>query len=323
MRVLLVEDDRRFAAALIRSLGPCGYEIEHVVNGADALAAPESDLVLLDLGLADGDGLEVCRRLRRDSEVAIIILSARGTERDRVAGLRGGADDYLVKPFSVAELQARMEAVLRRVRPRTGGVLTVGGLDVNLDCRTASVNGVAVRLTPKEFTLLAALAREQGSVIMRERLQREVWGTAWHGTSRTLDVHVSTLRTKIRDGARVEVVHAVGYRLVPSEAGAPPQPEAPQPGAARAGSVRAEVAQAGAVRAEAVRAEAVRAEAAVEAAVEAARTEVVRAGAAQAEVAQAGAVRAEAARADAAVEVARVEATRLKAAPGVAAVQAL
>lgn len=218
MRILLVEDDRRFAAALTRSLEPCGYELEHVVTGAAALAAPRSDLVLLDLGLADGDDLEVCRRLRRDSEVAIIILSARGTERDRVAGLRGGADDYLAKPFSVAELQARMEAVLRRVRPRQGGVYVVGGLNVNLDCRTASVNGATVRLTPKEFTLLAVLAREQGSVIMRERLLREVWGTAWHGTSRTLDVHISTLRTKIRDGARVEVVDAVGYRLVPCAA---------------------------------------------------------------------------------------------------------
>ncbi|WP_067818949.1 response regulator transcription factor [Actinomadura kijaniata] len=216
MRVLLVEDDRRFATSLVKSLRQCGYEIEHVVDGRAALAAPPCDLVLLDLGLPDLDGMEVCRRLRQRSEVAIIILSARGTERDRVAGLRGGADDYLVKPFGIAELQARVDAVLRRARPRHEGVRVLGDLRVDLDARVASAHGQEIRLTPKEYTLLAVLIREQGVVLMRERLLREVWGTGWQGKSRTLDVHISTLRTKIRDVARVEVVHGVGYRLVPA-----------------------------------------------------------------------------------------------------------
>ncbi|MFG1998777.1 response regulator transcription factor [Spirillospora sp. NPDC048911] len=215
MRILLVEDDRRFAAALVKSLRQCGHEVEYVDNAAAALAGPACDLVLLDLGLPDLDGLEVCRRMRRRGDVAIIILSARGTERDRVTGLRCGADDYLVKPFGVAELQARMDAVLRRVRPQSNGVHTVGGLEVDLDARVARVDGDRVKLTPKEFSLLAALIREQGVVLMREQLLREVWGTTWQGKSRTLDVHVSTLRTKIRTGARVEAVHGVGYRLVP------------------------------------------------------------------------------------------------------------
>jgi DNA-binding response OmpR family regulator len=137
-----------------------------------------------------------------------------------VAGLRGGADDYLVKPFGIAELQARVDAVLRRVRPRHEGVHMVGGLRVDLDARAAWVDGAPVRLTPKEFTLLAALIREQGAVLLRERLLREVWGTCWQGKSRTLDVHISTLRTKIRTAARVEVVHGVGYRLVSDDVAA-------------------------------------------------------------------------------------------------------
>ncbi|MFC4911934.1 response regulator transcription factor [Actinomadura gamaensis] len=215
-RALLVEDDRRFAAALVRALGRCGYEVEHAPDAAAALAAPPCDIVLLDLGLPDLDGLEVCRRLRERGEVGIIVLTARSTERDRVTGLRAGADDYLVKPFGMAELQARMEAVLRRARPRPdGGVRVLGALAVDLAARVLTLDGVPVRLTPKEFTLLARLIREPGAVVERETLLREVWGTSWQGRSRTLDVHVSTLRAKLGGAARIETVHGVGYRLAP------------------------------------------------------------------------------------------------------------
>ncbi|MCW2918434.1 MAG: Two-component system, response regulator of the winged helix family [Actinomycetia bacterium] len=230
MRVLLVEDDRRFAAALTKSLQQCGCEVEHVQSAAAAMVAAPCDIILLDLGLPDADGLQVCRRLREISDVAIIIVSARGTERDRVAGLRCGADDYLVKPFGVAELQARLEAVLRRARPRPAGIHTVGRLQVDLDGRAAFVDGAAVKLTPKEFTLLATLVHEPGVVVARERLIREVWRTSWQGKSRTLDVHISTLRTKVRGAARVEAVHGVGYRILACDG---------SPGTAASGGTRA------------------------------------------------------------------------------------
>ncbi|WP_433188778.1 response regulator transcription factor [Actinoallomurus sp. CA-150999] len=214
VRALLVEDDRRFVAALTKALGRCGFEVEHAPGAVAALAAPPCDIVLLDLGLPDGDGLEVCRRLRDRSEVGIIVLTSRGTERDRVIGLRAGADDYLVKPFGMAELQARMEAVLRRARPRHDGVRVVGRLTVDLAAHTLTVGGEAVRVTPKEFTLLARLTREPGAAVERETLLREVWGTSWQSRSRTLDVHISTLRGKLGDEVRIETLHGVGYRIV-------------------------------------------------------------------------------------------------------------
>jgi DNA-binding response OmpR family regulator len=220
MRVLLVEDDLRFARALTATLHRFGYEVRHVTTGEDALAAGAGyDLVLLDLGLPDVDGLVVCRALRRDSDVAIIVLTARGDERDRVAGLRGGADDYMVKPFGVAELQARVEAVLRRARPRPAGSRAVGRLSVDLDRHQAYVDAEPVALTRKEFHLLAVLAGEPGQVVKRDRLITEVWQTSWPGTSRTLDVHVATLRSKLMGAAQVENVRGVGYRLVPETGG--------------------------------------------------------------------------------------------------------
>ena len=215
MRVLLVEDDLRFARALTAALHRFGYEVRHVTTGADAMAAGDGyDLVLLDLGLPDVDGLSVCRAVRRDSDVAIIVLTARGDECDRVAGLRGGADDYLVKPFGVAELQARVEAVLRRARPRPAGTRAVGQLRVDLDQHQAYVGSTPVTLTRKEFQLLAVLAGDPGQVVRRDRLITEVWQTSWPGTSRTLDVHVATLRSKLLGAAQVENVRGVGYRLV-------------------------------------------------------------------------------------------------------------
>jgi len=216
MRVLLVEDDLRFATALTAALRRSGYQVDHAPTAADALAAPPGDLVLLDLGLPDVDGVEVCRRIRAQSDVGIIMLTARSEERDRVIGLRCGADDYLVKPFGFAELHARIDAVLRRARPRPAGVRTAGRIRVDLDQHRAYVDGESITLTRKEFNLLAILAAAPAVTIRRERLFQEVWHTSWPGTSRTLDVHMANLRAKIREEiALIETVRGVGYRLVP------------------------------------------------------------------------------------------------------------
>jgi len=218
MRVLLVEDDFRFARALAAALRRSGYDVDHAANAAEALAAPATDLVLLDLGLPDGDGVEVCRKLRAESDIAIIMLTARGEERDRVAGLRCGADDYVVKPFGYAELHARIEAVLRRARPRRAGGRTVGRLRVDFDRHRAFVDDEPIALTRKEFHILAILAAEPETTVPRERLLTEVWRTSWRGTSRTFDVHMATLRAKVGDAARIETVRGVGYRIVASTA---------------------------------------------------------------------------------------------------------
>jgi DNA-binding response OmpR family regulator len=216
MRVLLVEDDFRFATALTAALRRSGYEVDHAPTAAAALSAPPCDLVLLDVGLPDGDGVDVCRRLRAEDDVAIIMLTARGEERDRVIGLRGGADDYVVKPFGFAELQARIEAVLRRARPRPAGVQTVGGLRVDLDQHRAYLGEKQVALTRKEFHLLTLLVARPETAVRRERLLAEVWRTSWKGTSRTLDVHMAMLRAKIGEGAQIETIRGVGYRIVPA-----------------------------------------------------------------------------------------------------------
>jgi DNA-binding response OmpR family regulator len=218
MRVLLVEDDHRFATALTAALRRSGYDVDHAATAAAALAAPPCDLILLDLGLPDGEGIEVCRRLRQHSDVAIIMLTARGEERDRVVGLRGGADDYVVKPFGFAELQARMEAVLRRARPRPAGAYTVGRLRVDLDRHHAYIGDEPVPLTRKEFQLLAILVAQPEVAVRRERLLAEVWHTSWRGTSRTLDVHMATLRSKIGAGAQIQTIRGVGYRILPHTA---------------------------------------------------------------------------------------------------------
>jgi DNA-binding response OmpR family regulator len=213
MRILLVEDDCRFATALTAALRRGGYEIDHVTTAAAAVAAPVGDLVLLDLMLPDGDGVAVCRAIRERSDVPIIVLSARGTERDRVIALRSGADDYLVKPFGIAELHARAEAVLRRARPRPAGVRVVGRLRVDLDQHRAYVDSTPIMLTRKEFHVLAILTAQPGAVVRRDRLVAEVWHTSWLGSSRTVDVHIATLRAKLGDAARLQTVRGVGFRL--------------------------------------------------------------------------------------------------------------
>ncbi|WP_406171926.1 response regulator transcription factor [Streptomyces sp. NBC_00996] len=215
MRILLVEDDNRFADALIGALRRQCFEVSWAATGAAALAAPAADLVLLDMGLPDMDGVEVCRKLRSAGDVAIIAVTARGEERDRVIGLRSGADDYLVKPFGVAELRARIDAVMRRVRPAVRPVVAVGSIRIDVARHTVTTaDGFPVTLTRKEFELLAALARQPGLVVSRERLLLEVWDSVWPGAHRTLDVHIATLRAKLGDTKVVQTIRGVGYRLV-------------------------------------------------------------------------------------------------------------
>jgi DNA-binding response OmpR family regulator len=193
-----------------------GYGVTLAGDAGSALAerGDPPALILLDLGLPDLDGVDLCRRLRGRSDVPIIVVTARGDEGARVTGLRAGADDYVVKPFGIAELLARMEAVLRRtgtVAPTTA--VDVGDVHVDLARREVTAGGHEILLTRKEFDLLAALARRRGEVVARDELLAVVWDTAWVGSSRTLDVHVATLRAKLGRPAVIETVRGVGYRL--------------------------------------------------------------------------------------------------------------
>ncbi|SHF31811.1 response regulator transcription factor [Streptoalloteichus hindustanus] len=218
MRILVVEDDDRVARGLVMALQHAGYEVHRVGTGAAALRAAPADVVLLDLGLPDIDGLEVLRRLRRAESTAVIAVTARGEERERVAGLRSGADDYVVKPFGTAELLARVEAVLRRTRAAragapAGSVLRVGELELDTGARSAAVSGQALSLTRKEFDVLAMLAAHAGSVVHRDRIVDQVWQSTWEAPSRTLDTHIAALRGKLGQRVRIETVRGVGYRL--------------------------------------------------------------------------------------------------------------
>lgn len=213
MRVLVVEDDRRLARALGVGLARLGYEVAYAATGAAARTAKDYDVMLLDLCLPDEDGLEVCRHVREYSNVAIIMLTARGEEHDCIVGLRSGADDYVSKPFSMGELGARIQAVLRRSHGGQPGRLTCGGLEVDLEAREVRYENRLVALTPKEFALLARLARNHGAIVSRECLLREIWKDSSTSASRTLDVHITTLRAKLGKPGPVETVRGVGYRL--------------------------------------------------------------------------------------------------------------
>ncbi|MEU4624604.1 response regulator transcription factor [Actinoplanes sp. NPDC023801] len=216
MRILLVEDDHRVGAVMSSMLQRRGYAVEHAATATAALEAAPCDLVLLDLNLPDGDGLDVCRALRsRNENLGIIAVTARGEERDRVTGLRVGADDYVVKPFSMAELQARIEALLRRTvrqSPVAAGIIEAGPIRIDPAARTVSVEGEPKTLTRKEFDILASLARQPGVAMTRERIMLDVWQTTWSG-KHTLEVHVASLRAKLGDPGLVETVRGVGYRL--------------------------------------------------------------------------------------------------------------
>ncbi len=217
MKILVVEDEEAIAEPLAEGLRREGFEVERVATGRDALAAAEPDLVLLDLRLPDVDGLTVCRELRARSDVPIIVVTAKGEEVDRVVGLEVGADDYVVKPFGLRELIARIRAVSRRARPKPGGEpdapLIVGPLAIDVRAHRATLNGRELALTAKEFALLAILARDAGAVVGRERILAEVWNKTWYGSSKTIDVHVASLRRKLGDPAWIETVRGVGLRL--------------------------------------------------------------------------------------------------------------
>ncbi len=214
MKVLVVEDEDAIAEPLAEGLRREGFDVTRAATGADALAADEADVVLLDLRLPDIDGLDVCRRLRERSSVPIIVVTARGEEADRVVGLELGADDYVVKPFGLRELIARIRAVTRRVHERPAdGPLLVGALEVDERARRVRLEGDELDLTPKEFDLLAALARDPGAAVSRRRLLEEVWDTTWYGSTKTIDVHVAALRRKLGDPGWIETVRGVGFRL--------------------------------------------------------------------------------------------------------------
>jgi two-component system, OmpR family, response regulator RegX3 len=222
-RVLFVEDEAHIYEPFSRALERNGFQPVIARTAAEALELAESsdpDLVLLDLNLPDGDGSDVCRTLRSRSQVPIVMLTARGTEMDRVLGLELGADDYVVKPFSSRELISRIRAVLRRAgaapeSPRAP--IAFGELSVDPAARAVTLAGEPVDLTRKEFDLLLELVTHAGHVVTREDLMSRVWDVNWFGSTKTLDVHVRTLRRKLGDdpsAARfIETVRGVGFRF--------------------------------------------------------------------------------------------------------------
>ncbi|ASQ98498.1 response regulator transcription factor [Streptomyces sp. 11-1-2] len=269
VRALLIEDDETIAEPLVEGLGRYGLMVGHVGTGAAGLEGPYGDIVLLDLGLPDMDGIDVCRGIRQVSDVPIIMLTARGEEADRVLGLELGADDYLAKPFSMRELIARIRAVTRRSQRTATATATDPALTATapaaptapaaapaatapataqpppweqeplvVDRRTRQVwvGGAPVTLTPKEFELLALLTEDPGAVYSRQQILDRVWDPHFHGPTKTLDVHVATLRRKLGDPAWIQTLRGVGFRLavhsgapsgVPS--GVPGVPEAARP----------------------------------------------------------------------------------------------
>jgi two-component system response regulator RegX3 len=218
VRVLLVEDDEPVAQSLRRGLVRYGFEVEWVSTGGAALGHQGPyDVVLLDLGLPDTDGLDVCKALRERGDVPIIVISARSDETDRVVGLELGADDYVTKPFGVREVIARIRAVMRRAQPRTGAAAgpDAYGSRLTIDRKAARVrlDGAEVPLAPKEYDLLAFLTEEPGALMSREQIMEAVWDANWFGPTKTLDVHVAALRRKLAGAIVIEAVRGVGFRL--------------------------------------------------------------------------------------------------------------
>ncbi|MDB6131845.1 MAG: DNA-binding response regulator [Verrucomicrobiales bacterium] len=229
-RILLIDDDRKLCRLVRDYLSPLGYAVESVhdgVEGAKLALAEKWDAVILDVMLPGLDGLEVLRRLRQESGIPVLMLTARGDEADRIVGLELGADDYLPKTFSPRELLARLRAVLRRVRT---GALPVAGtaswiqvrdLKINVDARSATLAGEPLVLTPVEFELLVALARAKGRVKTREQLVDEIRDREYEVFDRSVDVHISSLRRKLKDDARepryLRTLRAAGYMMIDPE----------------------------------------------------------------------------------------------------------
>lgn len=223
--VLLAEDDASISEPLARALQREGYDVEVQQEGPGALAAARTrgvDLVVLDLGLPGMDGLEVCRRIRSDGlSFPVLVLTARADEVDTVVGLDAGADDYVTKPFKLAELLARVRALLRRgttdAADNGGDGMSVNGVRLDVKSHRAWVRGEEIALTAKEFELLRVLLRDAGKVVTREQLMREVWETSWWSSTKTLDMHISWLRRKLGDDAThpefISTVRGVGFRF--------------------------------------------------------------------------------------------------------------
>jgi DNA-binding response OmpR family regulator len=232
-RILFVEDERSISEPFSKALAREGYDpvVAHTAREALELAARiEPQLILLDLTLPDGDGRDVCREIRRTSDVPIVMLTARGTETDRIVGLEIGADDYVVKPFSGAEVIARIRAVLRRTRRDGGGddepaVTRIAELEVDHAARRVRMAGEEVELSRKEFDLLARLVRDAGAVVTREQLMSDVWDENWFGPTKTLDVHIGWVRRKLADDPSdprwIETVRGVGFRFRAPEGAEP------------------------------------------------------------------------------------------------------
>jgi two-component system, OmpR family, response regulator RegX3 len=226
-RILVVEDEESISEPFAQALRRAGFEALVTRTAAGALEQAEDfdpDLVMLDLALPDGDGRDVCRELRRRSDVPIVMLTARGTEMDKIVGLELGADDYVVKPFSAAEVISRIRAVLRRSdrggERESAEPIEIDGLRVDPGARTASLDSVQLDLSRKEFDLLAELMRHAGRVVTREDLMARVWDENWFGSTKTLDVHVGWLRRKLGDDPAeprfIETVRGVGFRFAAS-----------------------------------------------------------------------------------------------------------
>jgi DNA-binding response OmpR family regulator len=232
-RILVVEDEDSISEPFVEALRRAGFEplVTRTAAGALEMAeGAEPDLVVLDLTLPDGDGRDVCRELRRRSDVPIVMLTARGTEMDKVVGLELGADDYVVKPFSAREVISRIRAVLRRSAPRDGAgasdePIQVGELELDPAARVATLGGEPLDLSRKEFDLLAELMRNAGRVVRREDLMAKVWDVNWFGSTKTLDVHIGWLRRKLGDDPSrphyIETVRGVGFRFAAPEVEGP------------------------------------------------------------------------------------------------------
>lgn len=227
MVAIIAEDDEDIAHPLARAMRREGFDVTVVSDGPSALVTAREGctLLILDIGLPRMDGLEVCRRLRAEGHTfPVLMLTARAGEIDTVVGLDAGADDYVTKPFRLAEFHARVRALLRRRAPQTGGAEggdSAHGLRIDSSARRAWVDGEEVTLTAKEFDLLHILVRDMGRVVSREQLMREAWQTDWVGSTKTLDMHVSGLRKKLGDDHSdprfIATVRGVGFRLVTGE----------------------------------------------------------------------------------------------------------
>lgn len=220
MRVLVVEDDAAVADGIVDGLAHANFETLHVDSGSGCLNAMpifQPDIVLLDLGLPDMDGTDICRTIRRQSQTPIIIVSARDDEIDRVVALEMGADDYVVKPFGMRELVARIRAVTRRTgiseSESTAPIRKFGSLVIDTRAQRVLLDDVEVYLTPKEFELLVYLSQDAGAVFRRSEILHDIWDTNWYGTTKTLDVHIAAIRKKLGNPGWIESVRGVGFRF--------------------------------------------------------------------------------------------------------------